>query len=192
MKMGYEQIALKEWAVAIKALEEGRQILMLRKGGIAEETKDFRIKAPEFFLFPTYEHQKKELLKEEYRPQIDEIIKVWTPDENRVKITCYAKLVQDLELTDLEQVERLAPYHIWTERFAEERLRWKRRNPLHVLLLRIYRLERPYELPIAPSYLGCKSWIELQDKVPESIPLTPVLNDQEFQAKLHEIKAVLA
>jgi hypothetical protein len=33
--------ALKEWAVVCKALEEGRQILLLRKGGIMEYKQGF-------------------------------------------------------------------------------------------------------------------------------------------------------
>lgn len=33
--------ALKEWASAIKALETGRQIMVMRKGGIVEETRHF-------------------------------------------------------------------------------------------------------------------------------------------------------
>ena len=37
------RIALKEWAVAVKALDRGEQIMLLRKGGIREEGKDFVI-----------------------------------------------------------------------------------------------------------------------------------------------------
>ena len=52
------QVALKEWAVTVNALAEGAQILLLRKGGIHEEGKDFRVIHPEFLLYPTYEHQR--------------------------------------------------------------------------------------------------------------------------------------
>ncbi|MQG56904.1 MAG: DUF1802 family protein [SAR202 cluster bacterium] len=41
-------MALKEWAVADRALGGGRQILILRKGGIHRDDKDFRIVHPEF------------------------------------------------------------------------------------------------------------------------------------------------
>ena len=57
------QIALKEWAVTVQALAQGRQVLLLRKGGIHEEGKDFRVVHPEFLLYPTYEHQREDLLK---------------------------------------------------------------------------------------------------------------------------------
>ena len=44
------QIALKEWAVTVESLAQGQQILLLRKGGIHEEGKDFKV----MDLFPSY------------------------------------------------------------------------------------------------------------------------------------------
>ena len=46
--------ALKEWAVVCRALEEGRQIVLLRKGGILEYRQSFKVKHDRFLLFPTY------------------------------------------------------------------------------------------------------------------------------------------
>ena len=57
------RMALKEWAVVVRAVREGRQILLLRKGGLADENGVFQLKEREFFLYPTYEHQKAALLK---------------------------------------------------------------------------------------------------------------------------------
>ena len=36
-------IALKEWAVTVRALAEGEQLLTLRKGGIREDNKHFEL-----------------------------------------------------------------------------------------------------------------------------------------------------
>lgn len=157
-------MALKEWAVAVKALEQGKQILILRKGGIREETRKFQVESDSFYLYPTYEHQKKGLLKKEYRPDLDKTLEEWTPDQNEVQIASYAKLEKDILLEDEADVSRLYSSHIWTERFAEERLRWKPKQPLHVLFLRIYKLDEPWVLPVDDSYLGCKSWIQLKKK----------------------------
>ena len=68
------QVALKEWAVTVKALAEGQQILLLRKGGIHEESKDFRVIHPEFLLYPTFEHQREDLLREEYQPDLRAVL----------------------------------------------------------------------------------------------------------------------
>ena len=40
------QIGLKEWAITVDALAQGQQILLLRKGGIHESGKDFRVVHP--------------------------------------------------------------------------------------------------------------------------------------------------
>lgn len=42
--------ALKEWSAAVHALLDGRQTVLLRKGGIGE--KRFEVAAHEFLLFP--------------------------------------------------------------------------------------------------------------------------------------------
>ena len=44
------QMALKEWAITIEALAQGDQVLLLRKGGIHEDGKDFRIIHREFLF----------------------------------------------------------------------------------------------------------------------------------------------
>ena len=57
--------ALKEWAVVVKALEDGEQYILFRKGGILDP--GFSVESSEFLLFPTFEHQTKEYLKENYK-----------------------------------------------------------------------------------------------------------------------------
>jgi len=46
-------VALKEWASVVTALESGRQILLLRKGGILEQSNEnrFSITHNEFLFF---------------------------------------------------------------------------------------------------------------------------------------------
>lgn len=183
-------IALKEWASAINALREGKQILIMRKGGIVEETRDFQVESHDFFLYPTYEHQKKEWMKDPYKEEIDRTMAGWSPNDTEVALTAYAQVAEDIEVTDQAELDKLLGFHIWTDRFAEERLRWKKQNPLHVLLLRVYELERPAVIRIAPEYLGCKSWVEIAEPLPE-IGKRPVLSDEEFQRHVEEIKAAL-
>ena len=184
-------VALKEWASAVRALEEGLQIIVLRKGGIIEETRDFRLVSPRFYLLPTYEHQRRELLKPEFRTLVDETVAAWSPDADTVRISVFAEAVEDIELSDQEAVDRLRDYHIWTDAFAEEPLKWKRNHPLHLLLLRIYRLERPIDVPLRDSYLGCKSWVRLEDELADA-PKHPVLPDGKFSEEVDKIRRALA
>src|SRR5205823_6044048 len=59
--------AFKEWAVICRALAEGRQSLILRKGGIAEPGGEFALEQKHFWLFPTYVHQQQTGIKPEAR-----------------------------------------------------------------------------------------------------------------------------
>lgn len=185
--MNIEPIALKEWAAVIKALESGEQILLMRKGGIAEETRDFQVESRTFYLFPTYEHQRSELLKPSWQTLVDDTRRDWDPDSPTVQLECCAEVVEELELGNEAELGRLYPYHIWTEAFAEERLRWKKDRPLHVLLLRVYKLNHPVTIPLLPAYSGCKSWIRLQDH-PAGQPMTPVLEDRQFSELVRKVK----
>ncbi|RKN85644.1 DUF1802 family protein [Paenibacillus ginsengarvi] len=184
-------IALKEWAVAIRALAEGRQIVLLRKGGIVEETKEFRLESPSFWLYPTFEHQRRELLKEEAQPTLAETLEEWSAEAGLTEIGCYAEVAADIEVTSQEQLNRIRAYHIWTDHFAEERLKWKRQKPLHVLLLRIYKLDAPVSVPTLDSYSGCKSWIRIESELPES-GKRPVMDEARFERISQEIKTLLA
>lgn len=173
-------VALKEWASAIEALATGEQIMLMRKGGIIEETKDFRLVSPKFYLMPTYEHQRRELLKEPYQGLVDRTIEGWDPQAGTVRIAYCAEAVHDLAIDDQAKLDKLREFHIWTDAFADERLKWKRKQPLHVLLLRVYRLHQPVEIPLLDAYTGCKSWVSLESHIPNADRI-PVLSDEMFQ-----------
>ncbi|WP_058303333.1 DUF1802 family protein [Gorillibacterium timonense] len=184
-------VALKEWAVTIQALSEGRQILLMRKGGIAEETRDFRLTEKRFYLFPSYEHQKEALLKDEYKPMLGAVMAGWKPEERTVQIAHSAEAVADLEISSSEELERLRNLHIWTDSFADERLRWKRSHPLHILLLRVRRLDEPFLLPLREEYGGCKSWVNLDASDCSLQSGVPVLGDEEFARAVHAVQKAL-
>ena len=57
--------AFKEWDVICRALADGKQALILRKGGIAEEGGVFRPEHTRFWLYPTYLHQQRDGVKPE-------------------------------------------------------------------------------------------------------------------------------
>ena len=75
-------IAFKEWAVTVRALAEGEQLVTLRKGGIREENKHFELEHERFFLYPTFDHQRNDLVRESHHPELRRALEegVW-PDE---------------------------------------------------------------------------------------------------------------
>jgi hypothetical protein len=155
------QHALKEWAVAVKALERGETALVVRKGGIRE--KAFAVPRTRFLLLPGYEHQRPDLLKPEYRELMREIPSL--TDDGPLRFSSFAEVDGAYEVSEAEELSALDPHHMWTPEYAESRFKWRPKKPLTVLVLRTYLLPEMVELPYRDEYGGCKSWIELQETV---------------------------
>jgi hypothetical protein len=179
--------ALKEWDIAVRALEQGETILLLRKGGIKEEKGRFSVKYDRVLLFPTFEHQKPELLKPQYSPLVTPVTLLWHPQT--VRMGSWAEITDILTVTEEETVGRLLPYHIWNEKLVSDRLHWKPKQPLYLLLLRVYQLPEPLQIPYSPTYGGCQSWIELLE--PLSINgSVAVLEDGEYHQRVAAIRTL--
>ncbi len=200
-------IAFKEWAVTVRALAEGEQLVTLRKGGIREEGKHFRLDHERFFLYPTFDHQRTDLVRASHRPELARALEegVWTdgeppegalehdggiPQPDRVRIRAWAEVSGHFTVTDRRAVDALSPYYVWTPDYAEKRLAWKRRHPLHVILLRTYRIPRPVTVRVKDEYGGCRSWLELARDLP--FEGTPVLSDSEWERASDEIASIVA
>jgi hypothetical protein len=176
--------ALKEWAIAVEALQAGKSILLLRKGGIRETNGRFSVEHQRVWLYPTYEHQKPHLLKPEYAHQITPVDSGWHPTD--ISILAWAEVTEVLQLMDEAAIAQLLPFHIWNERLVTERLHWKPRQPLYALLLRVYVLPEAISLPYSDAYGGCKSWIQLP--IPTWKKAAPVLSDAEFDQISDQIR----
>ncbi|MEL6462912.1 MAG: DUF1802 family protein [Cyanobacteria bacterium J06636_27] len=155
--------ALKEWAIAINALETGKTIMLLRKGGIHEKGGRFQVTHNRVLLYPTYEHQQTFMLKADYSSQVIPVTPGWRPET--VKITSYAQITHILPVIDESTINALLPFHVWSQKFVCDRQQWKPQEPLFVLLLRTYKLPTEHNLSYHPKYGGCKSWIDLNKSI---------------------------
>ncbi|MDA0262866.1 MAG: DUF1802 family protein [Chloroflexi bacterium] len=183
------QMALKEWAVTVDAMAQGDQVLLLRKGGIHEDGKDFRVIHREFLFYPTYLHQKEDLLQPAYQPALQRVLEQPHDDEH-ITFTHWAKAEEVLEIEEQEKVDALEPHHIWTTAYAQSKLHWKPMLPLSVMLLRVYKLEQPVTVPFLKEYSGCTSWVEVLKTVNLG-KMEAVLDDAEFQRRVDKIKGSL-
>src|SRR3954447_12353367 len=199
-------IAFKEWAVTVRALAEGEQLLTLRKGGIREPDKHFRLDHDRFFLYPTFDHQRNDLVRASHRPELRRALEegVWAEGEpppealtadggiaqpDRVRIRAWAEVAGHWTIDDPRTVDALSPFYVWTSDYAEKRLAWKRRHPLHVLLLRTYRIPRPVTVKVKDAYAGCRSWLGITRDPP--VEGTPRLCDDEFERAREEIGCIV-
>jgi hypothetical protein len=200
--------ALKEWAVVCKALEEGRQVILLRKGGIMEYRQGFEVKHTDFFLYPTFEHQSKESLQPDYMNKLDMVLQN-APVNNRNRLTSCAAVVLVKEITNKSVLGRLEKYHIWNDQYINVRFSYNPKKPLNAVVLRVYKMNTPLEVDVKPEITGCKSWIPIQlllsdTKLQQEYDnqsgsatdivkpdCKPVFNDSEFMEIVTELQEVL-
>ncbi len=180
--------ALKEWAITVNALEAGKTIMLLRKGGIHERNGRFQIVHDEILLYPTYEHQQPFLLKPEYANLVYPVTPGWHPET--IRIGSWAKITDIFPVCDESIVNALLPFHIWNEHFISDRLKWKARQPLYILLLRTYNLSQVREIPYLPEYGGCKSWIDLDETI-NIQDAKPALSDSTYYQLVAEIRDIV-
>jgi hypothetical protein len=185
---------LKEWAVIVHALLEGEQIVDLRKGGLREDGRHFTVPASTCWLYPTAEHQRAELLKDAYRHWTD--LATSSPVGGAITIPGWAEIVQVTTVTDEEHVAALAGKTIWSTDYAASRLKWKKRDPLSVLVMRVHRLLEPVVVEWRDEYGGCTSWVPLGDAAglpadPRDLPSEPALSDVAFEARWKGVRAEL-
>ena len=154
--------ALKEWATVVKALEDGQQTIILRKGGLQETASGFKVVSSKFFLFPTWEHQKPSNIKPEYHHYLDQVASA-KPKEGFNVISSYAEVLADADLKNQSQIDSLSSFHIWSDSYIHERMNWLPEKPLKAVFLKVYKIS-PQEISLLPQYQGCKSWIDINAK----------------------------
>ncbi|WP_431232697.1 DUF1802 family protein [Mycolicibacterium psychrotolerans] len=160
--------ALKEWSAAVHALLDGRQTVLLRKGGIHE--KRFAVAAEEFLLFPTVAHSHAERVRPEHR----DLLAGAEPDstDDQVVIRAAAKVVAAVVVSDPQGLSDIEDLHIWTaESVQADRLDFRPRHQLTVLVVQSFPLAQPIRLAREPSYGGCTSWVQLPATVAVGAPV---------------------
>lgn len=184
--------AFKEWSVIVEALGAGEQILILRKGGIAEGRGGFQINASRFWLFPTRFHQQLEKTKPaagRFVPPATGSAGVPPVSESSesvrhgsIELRYFADVVHSAFLSNWTAVSHLDSHHFWTEATVRERFDWSKPAGLHALVVRVHQLAQPLSLPLTSEMSGCKSWIELPSSF-DTTPSVPVLSDSTFTAR---------
>ncbi len=172
--------ALKEWAVVQRSLLEGHQIILLRKGGLIEDTGDFDLKARQFLLYPTYEHET------ERAGDLQPCFGQWLQEEEdrklppgEIRVEAAVEVSDVVRVDDRAKLLDLALQHLWSPQFINGRYDWEPYKPVFVLLLRAYTLPSPVVLPVLRAYGGCRSWIELAEPL-STAGAVPAVSDERY------------
>ncbi len=185
--------AFKEWEAIVEALGQGAQIVILRKGGIAEGRAGFKAKHPKFWLFPTGYHQQWEKTKPELRKFLAPT-SVAAEKGKEIALQYIAEVTDAIYLSSWDQVERLADAHFWGNEILRERFDYKDRpgmeDGLHLLILRVSRINLPHKLAPSADYDGCKSWVDVPVHWEHDIA-NHVVKAEEFATRRSRILAAV-
>ena len=175
-------IALKEWDTVCQALGTGRQILLLRKGGIFESAGGFEIENRQFLLFPTFLHQNPQMLKDDALKWYEQR----SSEPEQITISHAGSISDIIQIKTRAQMDALNDEHIWTTPLIDMRFNYKPQNPLYLLLVRTYALPKSITVQNTPTYAGCKSWVPLDNSV-DVRAAVPVLDDSAYSSRRQRV-----
>jgi hypothetical protein len=178
-------LALKEWAAVVHALLDGRQTVLLRKGGIHE--KRFSVRGSRFVVFPTVAHSH----AESTRPEHAQLLALGLPDvaDGSVVVRAELSVAATIAVRRPERIAELEPFHIWTtESVRRNRIDFRPRHELTAIVVSARALVVPLTVPLLPEYAGCRSWVDLVEvaglgAVAEPVHDVDYLNDVAEQVR---------
>ena len=156
------------------AIEQGRQIALLRKGGIVEaERSGFTLRHSEFLFYPTYEHQHAAMIRPEWRGLVQ------APEPGVIRVNLLARVEEAFPApADRGALLVAGEAFVWNEAFVNQRYDYRPDLPLWLIAVRAYRIPEAV-IPERGSYAGCKSWVNLTEEIAID-GAVPVLPDAEF------------
>lgn len=163
--------ALKEWKSIIDALDRGEQVVLIRKGGLADPT--FGLEADRFYLFPTNYHD------------------AGGGEPTHVPITHWAEVVRTWQVRDLETLHRLEPLVALDRATLDTRYKFRPDQAINVIAVRAWRLAKPVDVKMTEAYAGCRSWVSLDEEIDVESSV-PALSEAALEEKIRSVDALLA
>lgn len=163
--------ALKEWASVIEALGSGEQVVLIRKGGLAEES--FGVEADRFYLFPTNYHD------------------AGGGEPTHVPITHWAEVVKSWQIRDAAMLPRLQSLTILGRNAIETRYRFRPDQAINVIAVRAYRLRNAVNIAMKPEYAGCRSWVSIDEEIAIDGSVADI-DEREMQTRIAFIDELFA
>lgn len=162
--------ALKEWSNVIEALGRGEQIILIRKGGIADP--HFGVEADRFYLYPTFFHQAQS-------------------EPGDVTITHWCEVAKTWRVSEQETLYRLEPQVVMPRETLDARYRFRPDQALYVIAVRAFALAQPVTITQKPEYLGCRSWVSVDDEI-DVDGSRPALSAEALGARVAVVDTLLA
>ncbi len=182
--------AFKEWASIVEVLGKGEQALILRKGGIHEKGKKFDVAHEEFFLFPTFEHQKESDLKPEKADLFRKVLSD-KPPSDKLPLRFYCQVVDSFWISEERKLQALQALHVWSWDCVKARFDWGDEKGIFGIIVRVHSLPQTLVQENLARYGGCRSWVDLEQPIDLS-STKPVLPAQTFDFYKDKILQAIA
>jgi len=184
-------VAFKEWSGVCDALIHGRQIVILRKGGISEGAGpgQFTPEHSEFWLYPTWSHQSQQGLRGLAEQTENARASAPNPDGS-IPISGLVRVAFLGYVTSEDALPALERFHCLTGETILKRFRY-RKPGLWVLAARVWRRDPAFSVLPTPEHAGCTTWVVLEQPLPTS-GLTPVLDDSQWAEVCRCIRSIVS
>jgi hypothetical protein len=181
----------KEWGAVIRALEEGDQTCIIRKGKRKEDI--FDLSTRRFWLIPSYSHQDEESIQPFYRDYLDESEEQHAEaGPENVHVQCWVQAKTVIKITKNQRLNWVTDHTVYSPRCLQNRFQLQPGEALHMLVVRAYKLGDPRILEQPEGYEDCTAmggdqWVDLKQRIP-LIPDNPALSDEEFEQRLSTLR----
>lgn len=173
----------------VDAMKRGELVAMVRKGGIREQRAGFSVRHDRFLLYPTFFHEKINELAPRYAPTLA-ASHANKPEAGTIRIDCVADVVGLWQVTELETLRAIEGEHGMSWSAVESRFHYRNKPGVQVIAVRVSTLAEPAVVPETRRYLGCVSWVALDEGVNVS-NATPVLDDASLMMRVARIRNAL-
>ncbi len=181
----------KEWGAVIRALEDGDQACIIRKGKRNEDV--FDLSKRRFWLVPSYDHQSEDYIQPFYRDYLEESQEQKTDaGPEKVHVQCWVQARTVIKITRNQRLNWVTDHTIYSPRCLQNRFQLQPGEALHMLVVRAYKLDDPRILEKPDGYEDCtaqggEAWVDLKQRIP-LIPDNPALTEEEFQDRVNTLR----
>ncbi len=174
----------------VDAMARGEIVAMVRKGGIREQRAGFSVRHDRFLLYPTFFHEKMNELAPRYSAAQLEASHARKPEPGTIRLEYVADVLGLWQVAELETLRAIEGEHGMSWNAVESRFHYKNKPGVQVIAARVSRLSEPVVVPETRRYLGCVSWVELDDDIDVS-NAAPVIDDASLMMRVARLKNAL-
>lgn len=189
-------VGLKEWGAVVHALLQGRQTVLLRKGGIHEKAFAPPLEVETgathggAVLFPTVAHSHRERVRAEHADLLD--LGEADVADDVLTLRAGVRVVDTIAVVRPEALPAIGDLHIWTDASVRaDRVDFRPKHALTIMVVEALALPEPVALERTAEHGGCRSWLDLP-AVWDGAAGTPALDRERLADDAERVRRTVA